>query len=151
SPEWLTNYTEARKVGRKEDRPLAVFLGSGQAGYEKVSRTGSLSPRVRDLLAQKYVCVYLNVDDTAAQKLANALEITRGRGLVLSDRSGESQAFHHDGDLSEADLVRNLERFANPAFRARTTETNGSSRVSYYPPSDNGGPVYVPSFSGRSC
>jgi hypothetical protein len=153
TPTWLTNYSQAQQVGKKEAKPLAVFVGAGPNGYQQVSREGALSPRVQELLAQSYVCVYLDLESSAARKLAAACEITRDRGLVLSDRSGQHQAFHHDGDLSEADLVRNLERFASRDFALRTTETNNTSRISYYPPSGNGGAprIQVPAYSGRSC
>src|SRR5262249_1929447 len=122
-----------QKVARKEDRPLAVFVGSGDAGYNGVSRQGTLTTGVRKLLKDGYVCVYLDADKPGCQKLIDALEITRGNGLVVSDRTGQLQAFHHDGTLSDAALARQLQRFSNPTFAIRTTETNGTSRVSYYP------------------
>ena len=152
TPTWLTNYTQAQKTARKEGRPLAVFVGAGDAGYDQVSRKGTLSSGVQQLLVQKYVCVYLDTGKPAGQKLAEAFEIT-GRGLVLSDRSGQLQAFHHDGELSDADLLRNLERFAGP-IAIRTTESNSRSRVSYYPANGYNGttPAYaVPSFGGGRC
>src|SRR5262249_43696729 len=145
----------------KEGRPLAVFVGSGKAGYKAVSREGTLNADVRKLLKENYVCVYLDADKPASQTLIDALEITRGKGLVISDRTGQVQAFHHDGTLTDGPMARSLRRFADPATTVRTTETNPSSRVSYYPPNgyngygSNGYPYggYIPAFGGggRGC
>src|SRR5262245_59723618 len=88
-PMWLTTYSQAQKVARKEDPPLAVFVGSGDAGYNGVIRQGTLTTGVRKLLKDGYVCVYLDADKPGCQKLIDALEITRGNGLVVSDRTGQ--------------------------------------------------------------
>lgn len=151
-PEWVTDYGQARETGQKQSRPLAVFLGSGPEGYLQVSRDSTLTPRIRDLLAQRYVCVYLDVSQPGPRRLAEVLEITRGRGLVISDRSGQVQAFHHDGDLTEAELTRNLERFANTDNPVRSTASN--DHVAYYSPPVNSSPIqYAPIFrgGGRGC
>src|SRR5207248_8371563 len=123
---WITDYRQALLTGKKESKPLAVFVATGQDGYNQVSRGGTLSPQVRQTLAKHYVCVYVDASQPAGRRLANTFEITKGRGLVLSDRTGQTQAFHHDGDLADADLVRQLERFSNVAT-VRTTDSNPAS------------------------
>ncbi len=149
TPTWMTDYWQAQAKGQREGRPLAVFIGSGQNGFHQVCREGALTANAQKILGQKYICVYLDVSRTEARKLANTLEIPQ-RGLVISDRAGRIQAFHHNGDLVSTDLVRNLERFGDPNMNVRTTENN--SRVSYYP-SSNGGfpPATYGSFGGRGC
>ncbi len=53
-------------------------------------------------------------------------------GLVLSDRSGSVQTYHHDGTLSDDELASQLQHFADPALEVHTTITNVEPRVSFY-------------------
>src|SRR5437016_2890025 len=85
APTWLSDYAQARKQGREEKKALAVFIGSGQQGYRKVSEEGNLSAEAQRLLAAHYVCVYLDTDSKEGQRLAAALQVTRPTGLVISD------------------------------------------------------------------
>src|SRR5262245_56406145 len=111
---WQSDYQLARKAGEAQQKPLAVFIGSGAGGYEKVCRDGKLGAEAQKALEDGYVCVYVDASTPAGQKLAADFAVTRGLGLVLSDRPGNSQAFFHDGDLSETDLTRWLKHFADP-------------------------------------
>src|SRR5262249_6553674 len=80
-PAWVTEYGKARQRGQQEGKPLAVFIGSGKAGWEKVSRDGKFAMEVKQLLAQKYVCLYVNREEKAGQQLASAFELADGPGL----------------------------------------------------------------------
>jgi len=137
---WQQDYVQARTVAQNEKKPLAVFVGSGAAGYDKISREGKLSADLQKQLAENYVCVYVDNSTPAGQKLAADLAITNV-GLVLSDRTTNLQAFHHNGDLSDADLTRAVTRFADPSVVVNTTATNASTQISMYPPNGslNGG------------
>jgi hypothetical protein len=132
---WHKNYDQARQMGQTDKKPLAVIFGSGQGGCDKVCREGQLSPEVQKTLGESYVCVYVDVNTSAGKKLASAFAITRETGMVLSDRSGNLQAFYHDGDISNADLQKWVTRFADPNVTVRSTMTNDSAQVSMYPPS----------------
>jgi hypothetical protein len=134
---WEPNYDQARQVGQAEKKPLAVIVGSGEAGYERLCRDGKLGSDAQKALGENYICVYLDTDTQVGKKLASDFGITRGTGLVLSNRSGNLQAFNHDGDLSNADLNRWLTRFADPNVVVSTTLTNDAGRTSMYPPSDS--------------
>jgi hypothetical protein len=155
-PTWHQDYGEARTIGQNEKKPLAVVIGSGQAGYGNLCKDGELNAEVKKLLLSHYVCLYVDIATAEGQKLAKALAIASGKGVVLSDRTGSRQAFYHDGDLSADDLTKALTRFSDANLVVKTTATNASERTSYYP-STNGG-YYTPSgggfsgFSGgRSC
>ena len=153
-PSWLNEYGKARQVGEKEKKPLAVFIGAGKSGWNKVSQDGQLGKEVKQLLAQQYVCLYINTEETAGKRLAQQFEVPDGLGLVISNREGNLQAFRHEGDFSNQDLERYLTRFADPKRVTMQTETNPSSRVSYYQPApvQNYVPAYsAPMMSGRSC
>jgi len=129
---WQTDYSQAKKMGQSEKKPLAVFVGSGANGYDKVSREGQLSPEVQKSL-ENYVYIYLDSSTPAGQKLAADFGITQSTGLVLSDRSGELQAFSHDGDLGSADMQRWVAQYADPNVVVNTTMTNNNARLSMYP------------------
>jgi hypothetical protein len=133
-PTWLTDYGQARQQGREEGKPVAVFIGSGKAGWNDVSRDGRLRREARRLLAENYVCLYLDTDTKGGRRLASALEVSDGPGLVISSHSGQLQAFRHDGDLGDEDLTRYLTRYSDPDRVVQGTETARSARVSYYQP-----------------
>jgi hypothetical protein len=140
---WSADYDAARQAVQTEKKPLAVFLGSGENGYDKVCRDGTLSKEAQEALQNSYVCLYLDMNTEAGKRLSEAFEITKPAGLVISNRAGTKQAFYHDGALAAADLDRALTRFANPtqvvrAAPAQRKAGNGRanrarSRRSYYP------------------
>jgi hypothetical protein len=121
-PSWLGDYTSARRVGRSEQKPLAVFLGSGPAGRPR------LGEEAKRILAAEYVCVYVDTAAAPGKRLAAAFEFPAGRGVVLSDRACDLQAFRHAGALGDADLARSLRRYADPDRVVRHTETSRAGR-----------------------
>ena len=143
---WQTDYAQARKMGESERKPLAVFIGTGATGYDKVCRDGKLSAEVQKLLADNYICVYVDASTPAGEKLVKELAMTQPMGLVISDRTGQLQAFYHQGDLPETAMTQWLRRFADPNVVVRTTVVNDDSRVSmYYSPNGaNGFAGYAP-------
>lgn len=149
NPTWLNDYSQARKLGQSESRPLAVFIGSGEQGYEKLLEGGKMSPQARRLLADQYVCVYVDTSTEAGRRLATDFAV-QTTGLVISDRSGDYQAFHFRGTLTDDDLTRSLKRFAAPDYVVRSTVTSpNEERVSYYPPQNGAGttsPATYPSY-----
>jgi hypothetical protein len=136
---WRNDYMEARKIGQSEKKPLAVFIGNGASGYEKVCRDGKISAEVEKMLEDSYVCVYVDSSTPEGQQVASAFGNTKGLGLVLSDRTGELKAFSHEGDLSAVDLGQWVKRFADPSVVVSTTMTNASTRLSAYTPSNSFG------------
>jgi hypothetical protein len=147
SPSWLTDYSAARAMGRREHKPLAVFLGTGKAGWNAVCRNGELDRRTKRLLTDHYVCVYVDTSKPAGRALAADFELGDGAGIVLSDRTGQLQAFRHTGELSVERLDDYLSRFADPDLVVRTTVQNDSTRVSSYPPEAFVAPVYAPVYA----
>jgi len=130
---WHHDYSAARQTGQTHQKPLAVFIGSGAGGYDKVCRDGKLSADLQKALLDNYICVYVDSTTPAGQQLATDFAVTRGTGLIISDRTGDRQAFYHDGELSEDDLSRWVNHFANPNVVVNTTMTNVSARLSMYP------------------
>ncbi len=120
-PKWEKSYFEARTWAAERHKPLAVFIGSGVSGWEKVSKEGSFDAKVYQLLKDKYVCVYIDSDTETGKSLAKDFAVG-GKGLVISDKTGNTQAFHHSGDLSKELLVKAVERYAD-APDAKSTES----------------------------
>jgi hypothetical protein len=136
SPKWMTDYSAARKLGKEQKKPLVVIFGSGEDGWNALSRKGTLSKEARRTLATEYVCVYADTKAKDGQELAASFDMPASLGVVVSDRTGDLQAFRHEGDLASGTLLRYLRRYADPAFVARVTETNPAPRRE--------APVYAP-------
>jgi hypothetical protein len=157
-PAWQSDYQAAKKRSADEKKPLAVLLGSGAADWDTLSRDGSkIDPAIVELLQDRYVPVYIDVTTEKGQKLADAFEMKQG--VILSDRSGENQAFRHEGVLASADLERNLRRFAEPDRAVTQTETLYRTEIRNYP-ATAAYPSYAPSYypiapvsmgAGRGC
>lgn len=156
TPSWQTDYSQARKMGVSEGKPLLVVVASGKDGFNKLAKSGTLSKDSSTLLAGKYVCVYADLETEAGKKLAQQLELN-GVGIVISDVSGQVMAFFHEGNLDEQNLNTYLTRYADPNRVVSTTDTNPSrtTRTSYYPantaPVQNYQPTINFGSAGRSC
>jgi hypothetical protein len=130
---WLDDYGTALKQVQKENKPVAVIISFGPSGWEKLSRQGELGKEIHEILANQYVCLYVDTSEEKGKRLAADFEITGGPGLVISDRTGKLQAFWHEGNLGNGDLVRFLQRYSDPQVVTRGTETNRNGWVSNYP------------------
>ncbi|MBO0700071.1 MAG: hypothetical protein J2P46_16855 [Zavarzinella sp.] len=119
NPAWMSDYGAARERVAAVGKPMAVFVASGQEGWAKVVRDGVFSPEARKLLTEKFVCLYVNTDTTSGRTLAGAFAVNKG--LVISDRSGASQAYSLSGDLTGTELVQTLEKYSDR--EVRSTET----------------------------
>jgi hypothetical protein len=155
-PKWQTDYYAARERVTEGGKPLAVFIGSGKAGWHNVCQDGKLSEEVSKILASDYVCLYVDVDKPAGRRLAAAFDIAAAEGLVISDQSGRLQAFRHDGNLADEELHRHLRHYADPDHVVVTTETPTVQQFSDYswPSTSYQGymqPAYYPSFSRGGC
>jgi hypothetical protein len=152
APSWHTDYAAAQNKAIQEKRPLVVVVSSGQDGFDRLSQEGKINGEAGGLLAEHFVCAYLDLSNPQQARLAKLLAISSGQGIVISDRTGAVQAFHHDGKLSDDDLVRQLRHFANPAVQVRSTIGNGSSRTSFYPDGGSSGGIrYAPATTVRNC
>jgi hypothetical protein len=141
---WHTDYGQARKQGQGDRKPLAVFVAPGKAGWTKLARDGKLGKEIEGTLQDSYVCVHVDSATPAGKKLAAALGLETGLGIVISDNTGELMAFYHEGDLTNRKLADYLKRFADPERAVTYTETNPApvTTQAYYPqfqPSNFGG------------
>lgn len=130
-PNWQDSYRAAREVGREQGKPLAVFIGSGPGGWEKLTDNGKPTRQARQLLAEAFVCLYVDRSTPEGRRLAEAFEVPAGPSLVVSTRDGEGQAFAHQGTMSPAELEETLRKYSN-GKAVRRTETLERVRYSYY-------------------
>ena len=132
SLDFQSDYVAARKVGKNDHKPLAVFIGNGSKGWDLRTTEGQLSQETQKLLQTHYVCVYIDTATEDGKRLARDFEMDAG--LVLSDARGDNQAFRHSGKLSNSDLEKQLKKFADPERVATRTETLRTQETRYYPP-----------------
>jgi hypothetical protein len=153
SPSWQADYGSAQRLGREGGKPLAVFIGSGKAGWNQITGDRQLGAEAKQLLAKTYICVYVDTAVATGKELASEFQIPKGPGLIVSDHTGRYQAFHHQGDLTGDELLGYLRRYANPKRVVRTTETNPAEWVSYSVPVESYyQPIrYAPVSVGGSC
>jgi hypothetical protein len=142
---WESSYSHAKDQAAAQKKPLVIVFGPGAEGWTRVVKADKPAPEVGKLLSEKYVCLYVDTTTAAGKKLAADYELASNVGLIISDRSLESQAFWHQGDMSNDYLVHYLTKYADPSVVVRSTETVQTQRYSYYPPT----PQVIP--SSRNC
>lgn len=124
APKWSLDYAAASKQAADAKKPLLVVLAPGEGGYQKLGHEGALGAEAEGLLAEKYVCVHIDTNSAKGKELAQAFAIPDGLGIVISDRTGEKQAFRHEGDLNREVLVSYLTRYSDPNHVFVETESN---------------------------
>jgi hypothetical protein len=109
---WNHDYDLALQKARAAKKPLAVFVGTGKDGWNAVCAEGDLGPEVSRLLAEKYVCLYVDAGRIAHKELAQSFEAGRSPLLVLSTHDRTYQAYRHEGAQANANLATALRRHA---------------------------------------
>lgn len=120
TPAWMNDYAAAQKAVAQTGKPMAVFVGNGTEGYSKVVREGAFTSDVNKILAQKFVCVYVDTSKPEGVQLATAFQLNKG--MVISDKAGTSQAYSLAGDVAAAELATTLTAYADPKD-VKKTET----------------------------
>jgi hypothetical protein len=149
-PAWQSDYEAAFRQGSRDRKPLAVVFGSGPYGWDGVCKEGRFNKEIPELLDAHYVPVYVDTDKPEGQRLARSFEMAKGPGLVLSDGTGQYQAFRHEGDLTNDELARQLRKYADPDRVVRRTDTAVRVETAAYPPPQAYTPVapaFAPAFA----
>ena len=134
---WQSDYSAAQQKAVDEHKPLAVVFGQGANGWQQLSG-GTLPQDADRTLGESYVCCYVDTATPAGQVLARKFDIGGTTGMVLSDRTGNVQAFWHEGTLSADALSNYLSKYADPQRTVSTTDTRlSTTRTNYYPPTAN--------------
>src|SRR5437667_1632003 len=96
---WQKDYATALQRGKETGKPLAVFLGKGANGWQSMAKEGKIDAKTNELLAQKYVCLYVDLSEESGKQLADSFELHSTPGLVISSPGGAVQAYRHEGEL----------------------------------------------------
>jgi hypothetical protein len=151
TPTWQKSYSQARLQSSAQSKPIAVMFGSSSNGWMNVVKDAAPTEEVTRLLTDKYICCYVDTTSPKGKQLAENFGITADTGMVISDRTGQLQAFWHQGDMSSNDLTSCLTKFSTDR-PITTTETNRTVRTSNYPPSaESGSNMYSNPFSSSYC
>jgi hypothetical protein len=117
-PSWQSDYRTALSLAAEQHKPLAVFIGRGEAGYSRLIPEGGIDADTGKKLRQNYICLYVDANDPAGRELAGAFGMTQG--LVISDKTGGVQALRYEGSMPRAELGRYLDAHAKPNAVQRT-------------------------------
>ena len=129
-PTWELDYGQALATAAADEKPVAVFIGSGKTGYAKLVG-GEIPPDAGQMLAKNYVCLYVDTDTAAGKKLAGQFGLSSG--LILSCKGGNTQALRHTGSVSGPDLTGYLNQFSDKSAVATTLE-RGAAPAGYTVP-----------------
>jgi hypothetical protein len=158
APRWHSDYALAYRMGQAEGKPLAIFVGRGEAGWRQVCNDRALGQEADRLLQANYVALYLDLDKDQAKSLASDLGLKmEGPALVISDRADDNIALRYSGKLEPGDLNRCLAKYADPQRIARATDTDPNQETRYYQPAETAPSrqFFTPGFGGfgggRSC
>lgn len=110
TPVWENDYRAAMARVNEAGKPMVLIVGAGKSGMESVVNEGSFDASVTKLLASKFVCVYIDTNTTSGKALAEALQIKTG--VVISDKTGQTQAFSSAVALPRAMLESTLVKYA---------------------------------------
>lgn len=122
TPKWLDDYGQAQERVAVVKKPMAVFVGIGKDGWGSIVRDGGVDPAMKKLLAEKFVCVYVDTETSYGKTLAAKFEVA-SRGLIISDRQGTAQAYSLSGTLTKTELEQTLEKYSDSKADIKSTET----------------------------
>jgi hypothetical protein len=140
--QWNSDYAQALKAATNAGKPLAVFIGTGQNGWQAMEGSRGLSAEATRMLKDKYVCLYVDSASADGKELADSFESRGQATLVLSDRSAKFQAFKQAGPLPAGRLEQVLGQYV--AYEVPQSVI----RSSYYSGPIGGTPVHTAGFRG---
>jgi len=117
-----TDYGQALKQASSEKKPMAVLIGKGDT-FAKLMADANLSAEAKKTLADKYVCVTVDVGTKSGAELAGQFQLTDG--LVISSVGGTHQALRHSGAVTATDLATHATTYATATGVPATTATAG--------------------------
>jgi hypothetical protein len=148
-PSWQTNYSTAMTAAVAQQKPMAVFIGRGEAGAGKLVNDGQFPSKAGEVLSASYVSVYVDTDTPAGKALAGEFGISEG--LVISTKGAKLQAVRHTGTLTASQLTEYLVRYTDTMTVAHTAAYGGGGVSTCGPGGCSGGGYAGGSCYGGSC
>lgn len=124
--QWQNDYPAAMIQAEELNRPLLVVIGYGDEGWKQVVQAAATEPAVRELLASKCVCLYLDRNDVCMKDYADRFDASNQPFVALSDRSRQRQVYRHAGPVAANDLRAAVE---NPSVSVRTANYQAPGTV----------------------
>jgi hypothetical protein len=151
APAWQHDYRLARELGELEHKPLVVVIGSGSTPWAKLARATEQDGTINPTLRNHYVCLFVDTDTADGKKLAQSFAMD-GPGLVISDRTGEVQAFRRTGEVPTTELAQTLNTHADDVYVARKLAVPAAPAAQpvHYQPTQFVSPVFG-GFGGAAC
>ena len=139
APSFQSSYARAVALAGEQHKPVAVFIGAGEAGYANLIADGTLPVEATKTLQSQYVCLYVDTTTATGKELAG--EFRMSKGLVISDRTGGVQAFRHNGTITAAELTTSVRTVADRGVVVNSTIQTGTPIAA---PVTTQAPVYTP-------
>lgn len=133
-----TDYGQALKQAADQKKPMAVLIGKGDA-FAKLMADSALTAEAKKTLAEKYVCVTVDVGTKSGAELAGQFQLTDG--LVISSAGGTHQALRQNGSVTATDLAKHAVAYAAVSGTPVTTVTAGVTTASFT--TSDAAPTYV--------
>jgi hypothetical protein len=118
APSWQHDYRMARELGSRENKPLVVVIGSGKTDWANLAKPAEQDGSINQTLRSSYVCLFVDTDTTDGQRLARSFDMS-GPGLVISTRSGQTEAFRQAGEVPAGELAKELVKHTDDEYVAR--------------------------------
>jgi hypothetical protein len=115
APSWHHDYRQARDVGSRENKPLVVVIGSGKTDWANLAKPAEQDGSINQTLRSSYVCLFVDTDTTDGQQLARTFDMA-GPGVVISNRSGEVEAYRKAGEVPAVELAKELVNHTNDDY-----------------------------------
>ena len=131
---WNYDYDLALRRARAANKPVAIFIGTGKDGWKALCEEGDMGQEVRSLLAEHYVCVYVDASLATQKELVQSFEADRPPLVVLSSRDRIYQAYRHSGVLGNASLAKALQRHATEEAASPQASAPAANTVYYEVP-----------------
>jgi hypothetical protein len=147
APAWHHDYREARELGEREHKPLVVVIGSGKTPWANLARAAEKDGSINQTLRSSYVCLFVDTDTTEGQRLARSFDMS-GPGVVISDRTGEYQAYRKAGEVPAEEIARVLTSHMDDTYVAQKLAPPAAPVAPAVQPAYRPAPVYYPSFGG---
>jgi hypothetical protein len=158
SVNWQADYPTAMSAAVAQQKPMAVFIGQGEAGYAKLVAGGQIPVSAGQVLSSEYVSVYVNTDTAAGKALAGQFEMSAG--LVISTRGGAKQALRLPGTVNATDLTGVLTTLGTTTVVSTPAATvvpasyaapaTYAAPVMNYAPVQMYAPAYAPAYAPRT-
>ncbi|HMP00910.1 MAG TPA: hypothetical protein PKD86_05965 [Gemmatales bacterium] len=118
-PVWHADYREGMKIAARLDRSVAVVVGRGSV--DSLLRNGAMPAEAQKLLAEHYVCIFVDQEAAEGKRLAKEFNATGQTVLVISDKTRQVQAVRKVGPLQPAEVTTLLATYKTHNMQQRPT------------------------------